>query len=132
VLDGYISNASGEVIGDSIFRRMNSGAGLLKNLYDNTYMGCCLAFSRPLLEIALPFPKYIPMHDMWLGMLAEIFGTVEFVPEKTIKYRKHAASTIQFKRQFRPLVQIRWRLRLSWALGARWAAKTRRNGRADG
>jgi hypothetical protein len=61
------------------------------------------------------------MHDMWLGMLAELFGTVEFVPDKTINYRKHPASTIEFKRRFRPLVQIRWRLLLSWSLAARWA-----------
>jgi len=131
VLDGYIADSEGRITGDSIFTRMRSGPGLMKNLYDNTYMGCCMAFSRPLLEIALPFPKGIPMHDMWLGMLAELFGTVEFVPEKTVKYRKHQGSTIRFERRFRPLTQIRWRLLLSWFLTARWTAR-RFGGRANG
>ena len=72
VLDGRIIDEREAVMHDSIFRRINSGKGLLKNIYDNTYMGCCMAFRRDLLNIALPFPKNIPMHDMWLGLLAEL------------------------------------------------------------
>ncbi len=89
VLDGSVIDETGTVIQESIFDMIASGKGLLKNLKHNTYMGCCLAFSRELLDIALPFPKKIPMHDSWLGLLSELFGVVEFVPEKTIKYRKH-------------------------------------------
>lgn len=89
VLDGQIIDENGAVIGDSIFETLDSGRGFFKNLKHNTYMGCCLAFSRELLDIALPFPKKIPMHDSWLGFLSELFGVVEFVPEKTINYRKH-------------------------------------------
>jgi len=110
VLDGQIIDANGNIIGESIFRKLNSGGGVLKNLYDNTYLGCCLAFSRKLLDVALPFPKRIPMHDMWLGMLAELFGTVEFVGAKTIQYRKHADSVTDFKRKFQPVTQIKRRM----------------------
>jgi len=122
VLDGSAVDETGAVIAESIFRKINAGKGVLKNIYDNTYMGCCMAFSRPLLEIALPFPKHIPMHDMWLGLLAELFGTVEFVREQTIKYRKHASSTTGFSRRFMPLTQIRRRLFLAWYLGTRFVA----------
>lgn len=116
VLDGEVIDESGNVIHDSIFGKINSGRGLLKNIYDNTYLGCCLAFSRNLLEIALPFPRRIPMHDMWLGLLAELFGEVEFVPEKTILYRKHAASMTEFDRRFMPVTQIKRRWFLSYYL----------------
>lgn len=119
VLDGEIIDEGGAVLGASIFQKINSGPGLLKNLYDNTFLGCCMAFSRPLLEIALPFPRRIPMHDMWLGMLAQLVGRVEFVPEPTIRYRKHAASLTGFRRKFQPLTQIQRRLFLAWHLGWR-------------
>jgi glycosyltransferase involved in cell wall biosynthesis len=93
MMDGEIVDAGGNCLEKSLFTMNRAGPGLLKNIYDNTYTGCCLAFTRPLLEIALPFPHRIPMHDMWLGILAEIFGRVAFVPVKTIRYRRHAANT---------------------------------------
>lgn len=93
MMDGEIIDADGNRLEESIFSVNRVGAGILKNIYDNTYTGCCLAFTRPLLEIALPFPQRVPMHDMWLGILAEIFGRVEFVPVKTICYRRHNANT---------------------------------------
>ncbi len=105
---------------DSIFERISSGKGLLKNVYDNTYMGCCMAFSRDLLKIALPFPRNIPMHDMWLGLLAELFGTVEFVREKTIKYRRHEASVTDLRRRLDVLRQISRRYHLVTSLLGRF------------
>ena len=93
MMDGEIVDATGRCLENSIFKAHKAGPGILKNIYDNTYSGCCLAFTRPLLSLALPFPQRIPMHDMWLGLLAEIFGRVEFVPVKTIRYRRHTANT---------------------------------------
>jgi len=93
MMDGEIVDAGGNCLEISIFTANHAGPGILKNIYDNTFTGCCIAFTRPLLEIALPFPQRVPMHDMWLGILAEIFGRVEFVQVKTIHYRRHAANT---------------------------------------
>lgn len=93
MMDGEIVDSVGISQGKSIFAANQAGHGIFKNIYDNTYTGCCLAFTRPLLELVLPFPERIPMHDMWLGILAEIFGQVDFVPVKTICYRRHAANT---------------------------------------
>lgn len=93
MMDGVIVDAGGNSLAESIFTANHAGPGILKNIYDNTYTGCCLAFTRPLLELALPFPPRIPMHDMWLGILAEIFGQVEFVPVRAIQYRRHATNT---------------------------------------
>jgi glycosyltransferase involved in cell wall biosynthesis len=114
VLDGCIIDEKGAVIKESIFDTIGSRKGILKNLYDNTYMGCSMAFSRELLSIALPFPKGIPMHDSWLGLLTECFGTVEFVREKTIQYRRHPANKSYQK--FRVSQQIRWRWFLAYRL----------------
>ena len=119
-LDGSVIDEHDNVTVESIFAKIKAAPGLTKNIYNNTYMGCCLAFSRELLEIALPFPRLIPMHDMWLGLLAEIFGKVEFVPEKTILYRKHTASLTDFRIQFLPISQIKRRWFLAYNLAKRW------------
>jgi glycosyltransferase involved in cell wall biosynthesis len=120
VLDGHIVDEHEKIMHESIFARINSGQGLIKNIYDNTYMGCCMAFSRDLLKIALPFPRTIPMHDMWLGLLAELFGTVEFVREKTIEYRRHEASVTDLHRRLDVVKQIMRRYHLVTALLGRF------------
>ena len=129
VLDGHIVDENETMMHDSIFRYKRSSKGLLKNIYDNTYMGCCMAFTRDLLKVALPFPRNIPMHDMWLGILAELFGTVEFVQEKTIKYRRHAASVTDLRRRLDVVKQIMRRYHLVTSLLGRylslkWGRKT--------
>lgn len=118
MMDGELVDAEGRDLGMTIFRRNRAGAGILKNIYDNSYTGCCLAFSRPLLEIALPFPEKIPMHDMWLGLLAEIFGHVEFIPVKTICYRRHGANIS--RRSSNPLLQVERRFWLAMNLIGRY------------
>lgn len=119
VLDGCVTDATGNEVHPSLFRRMGSGPGILKNIYDNTFLGCCMALSRPTLELALPFPRRIPMHDMWIGLVASAFGAVEFVPISTIRYRKHGQSLTDFRRAFRPITQIKRRILLSTYLANR-------------
>jgi glycosyltransferase involved in cell wall biosynthesis len=121
VLDGFITDEKGRVISDSIFTNLDSGAGLFRNLYRNTYMGCCMAFSRELLSVALPFPPHIPMHDSWLGLLSEVYGHVEFIPEKTINFRRHARN--RSYRPFTVMTQIKWRLCLAYQLARRAASR---------
>ena len=58
------------------------------------------------------------MHDMWLGLLAELFGAVEFVPVRTIHYRRHGANVSS--RSTARLLQIRRRLWLVLNLAGRW------------
>jgi glycosyltransferase involved in cell wall biosynthesis len=119
MMDGEIVDADGEAVGLSVFTRNRAGKGLLKNIYDNTYTGCCLAFSRPLLDIALPFPRHVPMHDMWLGLLAELFGRVEFVPVRTLRYRRHGANVSQRSPDL--LLKVRRRFWLVLNLMGRYA-----------
>jgi len=114
MMDGYIIDGDGMRTGQTIFRRQPPKKGVLANLYDNCFTGCTLAFTRPLLELALPFPAGIPMHDAWLGILALLRGEVEFAPEKTIEYRRHGTN-LSYRRR-NPLRQIRWRLCLSYHL----------------
>lgn len=73
----------------SFFKLRSSGPGLLKNLYKCTYLGCCIGFKKHVLKMALPFPKNLPMHDWWLGLIAELAGDVSFIDDKLVLYRRH-------------------------------------------
>ena len=66
-----------------------------KNLYINIltmpFHGCCMAFRKELLEIVLPFPNNIIMHDNWIGNLALITNQkILFIDKPSIKYRRHS------------------------------------------
>ena len=63
---------------------------LYNNLYKNNFTGCCMAFNRKILNKALPFPKNIPMHDWWIGIIGLLYGNVKFIEEPLIYYRKHS------------------------------------------
>jgi glycosyltransferase involved in cell wall biosynthesis len=117
MMDGFIIDGDGNRTGQTIFKRKPPKKRLLANLYDNTFTGCSLAFTRELLEWALPFPQGIPMHDSWLGLTALLHGEVEFIETKTMEYRRHDANISRWQRN--PLVQIRWRICLGYHLGQR-------------
>lgn len=63
--------------------------GFINNILKNKFIGATIAFKASLLEKALPFPKYIPMHDQWLGLLAEVTGKTFYLSEPLILYRRH-------------------------------------------
>lgn len=91
VHDAVVTNENcQEVVLDSFYSLKGSGAGVLKNIWRNTYIGCCMAFKRELLEEVLPIPDYIEMHDQWIGVINDLLhhGT-KFIPDKLIKYRRH-------------------------------------------
>ena len=73
----------------SFYDLNKSGKGFFKNLIKNSYMGCCMAFNRRIRERALPFPSDIPMHDFWIGLIAEIYFSVYFMPEILVLHRRH-------------------------------------------
>jgi len=116
VLDAEIVDEDEQLLEPSVLAKLDAGPGLLKNLWTNRYLGCCMAFSRDLLEVALPFPPGVGMHDIWLGQLCERFGTTRFVPVVTMRYRRHASTATGFEIRFEPAQQITRRAHLAWAL----------------
>lgn len=89
ISDAIIIDDNENVLCNSYYEWKKSGKGFWKNLYKNSYIGCAIAFRKELLNYALPFPKNIAMHDIWIGLIAEIFFNVFFTDEKLLKYRRH-------------------------------------------
>jgi hypothetical protein len=87
--DCKIVDDTGAIIQNSYFKYKNSNKGLFANLVRNSYMGCCMAFNRKVLQAALPFPPNLHMHDWWLGIIAEAFGSVYFCDLPLILHVRH-------------------------------------------
>jgi len=81
------------VVYESFYSLKNAGKGLIKNLFQNSYHGCSMVFKKEVLDLALPFPKSIPMHDIWLGFVAELFFSTYFIPDKLLLHRRHKNNT---------------------------------------
>jgi glycosyltransferase involved in cell wall biosynthesis len=118
VCDCAISDDQLNIHASSFFSDNRSGKGLLKNLYRNSYMGCCMAFRREVLLRALPFPKGIPIHDFWIGLIAELHFNVNFIPDVLVRHRRHStnASTTGQTSRFTFMQRIEYRYRIVKAL----------------
>ena len=74
----------------SLYAIMQVRQGRIYNtIWKNGYTGCCMAFRRDVLEASLPFPKDIPMHDIWIGNVAAYKYNVIFIPDRLIHFRRH-------------------------------------------
>jgi len=118
VNDCKIVNSNLDILHNSFFAFNQSGKGIFKNLFRNSYMGCCMAFKRQVLRKALPFPSRIVMHDQWLGLVAELEFSVAFVPDQLVWHRRHElnASTTFHKSKYPLIDKFSHRLQLAWSL----------------
>lgn len=62
---------------------------LFVNILKSKFLGCCMAFSRKLLQKALPFPNKLIAHDYWIGCLSEKFV---FLNEPLHLYRRYESN----------------------------------------
>ena len=75
------------------------GNDMFKNVYESdfrkqnifvlgkTYYGCSMAFKSSYVKSLLPFPKYLVLHDYWIGIIIQIFGTITYVDKSLMDYR---------------------------------------------
>jgi len=108
--DAKVTDENLNVTVESFFAQHGSRPGFTRNLLRNSYMGCCMAFTRGLLEKALPFPEKIPMHDQWIGLIGELNGGQRFIEEPLILYRRHGG-TVTGERAS-GVQKVVWRARL--------------------
>jgi rhamnosyltransferase len=81
-------------------------------LVQNFVTGCASVVNRALLEVALPFPPVLGMHDWWLAQCAATCGVLEFLPTPLVLYRQHGANVVGargFSRLVRRALLHPWR-----------------------
>lgn len=106
--DAQIANADLEEISPSFMKWRRSRKGILANIRKNSYIGCCMAFRRELLANILPFPENLPMHDQWIGLMAEKHGSVRLLHVPLIQYRRHDANATK-QTHASPAQMLKWR-----------------------
>jgi len=89
VCDCRLIDENGNVLRNSFFENNHSQNGLVRNLLKNSFVGCCMAFRRRILDYVLPFPSGIAMHDQWIGLIAGKYFNVKFIPQTLVDHRRH-------------------------------------------
>jgi len=114
VCDCEIVNENLSTLHHSFFSQNHSRSGLIKNFVKNSFIGCCMAFRKPVLTKALPFPENIPFHDQWIGLIAERYFTVAFIPEVLVAHRRHfnnySSTGEKSEVSFRDKIKLRFHL----------------------
>ena len=77
------------VVAPSFFEMNRSQNSLLKNILKNSFVGCCMAFHKKVLKKVLPFPPGILSHDQWIGLIAQRYFSVKFIPQTLVDHRRH-------------------------------------------
>jgi len=94
ISDAAMTDAELNITDNSYFNVHGTRSSRLYNLFiKNGYMGCCMAFTRRVLDAALPFPSNVALHDIWIGNVAAFKFSVKFIPEKLVLYRCHKTNS---------------------------------------
>ncbi len=68
------------------------------------YFGCAMGVTRDGLALALPFPRAVEAHDLWLGLVGNLDGGFAHVHDTTVARRIHSNNLTPFSR--RPLTSV--------------------------
>ena len=90
VSDAEVTDSNLNPLYPSLYAIMQVRHGRIYNtIWKNGYTGCCMAFRRNVLNASMPFPKDIPMHDIWIGNVAAYKYNVKFISDKLVLFRRH-------------------------------------------
>ena len=109
--DAIITDENLEILHKSFFIKRKCRKGIMKNILKNSYIGCCMAFKNDIKKFILPFPKNIPMHDQWIGILCEKYGKVEFLNKPLLYYRRHRSNVSSDKSE-NVFKMLCWRMKI--------------------
>lgn len=68
-------------------------------IIQNMVTGCTTILNRKLVELSLPFPNDLLIHDHWLALCATYGGDINYLKQPTILYRQHDRNLIGARKQ---------------------------------
>lgn len=87
-----------KVIGDSYYKvnaiKPTENLDFERLRWKSSIYGCSTMINKALLDVSLPFPVHVTMHDHWLGLVASIRGQLKYFDYKSILYRQHSANVV--------------------------------------
>ena len=109
--DAAVTDADLNITDESNFSSHGSDLSFSGNLIRNTFVGCCMAFTRELLKETLPFPEGLPMHDWWIALIAlKKKRKTVLLAEPLILWRRHGSNVTGGKTSF--IQKVMWRLKM--------------------
>lgn len=94
--DGDVIDSNNKKIKSTLHTKAK--IGFFYNLISNkTYTGCCMAFTKDLVNYITPFPPQEILHDRWIGSVANIlkFKSI-YIDNILISYRRHGKNVSNF------------------------------------
>lgn len=88
----------GKIFEDKAFKKSPLHKSVWLNIADNHFRGCCMAFSRKVLEYSLPFPKKLIGHDYWIGIVSSHLGSFFYEKQPLIQSRWYEDSVSAVKK----------------------------------
>lgn len=101
-----------------VFHSDNPIKSTWRTLRKSPFVGCMTSFDRKVVELALPFPKDIAMHDLWIGLLAQRNLKCGYIDEPLVEYNRHEESYIA-KHHFSLAAKLRYRWNMYWLVRQR-------------
>lgn len=113
--DASITDADLQITSPSCFEVHGANASFARNLLKNTFVGCCMAFTKDLLDMTMPFPEGIAMHDWWIALIALKKNQKTVLLKKPfILWRRHGDNVTGGKTG--TVQKIKWRLNMLLSL----------------
>ncbi len=109
--DASVTDADLNITDESYFSSHGSNTSFFENLAKNSFVGCCMAFTRELMLETLPFPEKLPMHDWWIALVAlKKKRKTVMLSKPLILWRRHGSNVTGGKTSFAQ--KITWRLKM--------------------
>jgi glycosyltransferase involved in cell wall biosynthesis len=119
ISDAQVIDVDGKTLSPSFMKTRGGFKGdVLNTVIRNRYLGCAMAVRSRVVVAALPIPRLVPMHDMWLGIVGQLLGKTLYLPQTLLQYRRHANNASPSSRRTWGQVML-WRIQLIWAIGLR-------------
>ena len=117
--DASIIDDTGKVNAKTYFDQRGSFKhSVLSNILKNKFLGCSLAFKKSMITHIIPIPNKIPAHDMWIGLINEIYGKSAFVNKPLFQYRRHSENVSSMTHE-NIKKMVSWRITLIFYLSLR-------------
>ena len=113
--DSAVTDSVLNITEPSFFAVHDSNISFAKNIIRNSFVGCCMAFDRKVLDASLPFPEGLAMHDWWIALIAlkKKFNVI-LLRKPLIKWRRHGENVTGGKTGI--MQKIMWRINIILSL----------------
>ena len=95
--DCNVVDGDGNVLIESYVEHRGANVNYKKNIYKNTFTGCCMCIKRDWLNKLLPFPDGV-FYDAWIGILSCKFKCAKIIPDKLINWCRHDGTVTKLNR----------------------------------